>query len=488
MKLFLIVLGVTIIWISDISAQWVQQIVPDSVTVLNTVNFTNTNTGVCTGWDFGASFITSGRAIYTTNSGINWLAGTVPYTCRVIASAKYINAVTLYGTGAMNLSLDGPYPKPNISELDIMGRIKNSYFEKNPAAGNNSVGAFFRSTDGGLNWLKYGTLPSDCSYLTYMDFINANTGVVIADIGPTGTNYVNIYKTTNGGTSWAPLLTPHVNGQLEALKFVNENLIFAAGFDSINGSSRSVLLKSTNGGINWIRQAFDTCYFKAINFINNTTGFISGGSEPYGKVFKTTDQGSTWNTVLTTMDSVIMTGVNFYGETGVGIAFGNKNTKGGLYTPYAFRTSNFGLTWSTQTLSVTYDPLLISSCILDRYNYYISGASFSAVGNIFHTINGGSVGVNSNSGITLENFSLEQNYPNPFNPYTTIKFNVPSKSQIILNVYDITGKQISSLLNEIKPQGSYEVKFDGINLPSGIYYYKLISGDFTETKKMILIK
>ncbi|MCW8812431.1 MAG: T9SS type A sorting domain-containing protein [Chlorobium sp.] len=93
-------------------------------------------------------------------------------------------------------------------------------------------------------------------------------------------------------------------------------------------------------------------------------------------------------------------------------------------------------------------------------------------------------------------FSLEQNYPNPFNPTTKIKFSIPSviangakQSQfVILKVYDIIGNEIATLVNEEKQAGNYEVEFNGIGLPSGIYFYQLKAGNFIETKKMILLK
>ncbi|MEJ2105053.1 MAG: T9SS type A sorting domain-containing protein [Ignavibacteriaceae bacterium] len=90
-------------------------------------------------------------------------------------------------------------------------------------------------------------------------------------------------------------------------------------------------------------------------------------------------------------------------------------------------------------------------------------------------------------------FSLKQNYPNPFNPTTNIKYTIPSNvkgemSNVSLKVYDILGNEIATLVNEDKPAGTYEIEFDGTNLPSGIYFYKLQADSFVEIKKMTLIK
>ncbi len=90
-------------------------------------------------------------------------------------------------------------------------------------------------------------------------------------------------------------------------------------------------------------------------------------------------------------------------------------------------------------------------------------------------------------------FSLEQNYPNPFNPVTIIKYSIPSVGTSImrfvqLKVYNTLGKEIATLVNEDKPAGSYTIKFDGSKLSSGIYFYKLTTGDYSSVKKMMLMK
>jgi len=85
-------------------------------------------------------------------------------------------------------------------------------------------------------------------------------------------------------------------------------------------------------------------------------------------------------------------------------------------------------------------------------------------------------------------FSLHQNYPNPFNPTTTIKYQIPELSFVTIKVYDVLGNEVATLVNAKKPEGNYEVKFDAVSLPSGIYFYRLQAGSFVETKKMVLMK
>jgi subtilisin family serine protease len=85
-------------------------------------------------------------------------------------------------------------------------------------------------------------------------------------------------------------------------------------------------------------------------------------------------------------------------------------------------------------------------------------------------------------------FKLDQNYPNPFNPITTITYQIPLAAFVTLKVFDILGKEVTALVNEEKPAGKYKVEFDGSNLSSGIYFYKLHANNFVDTKKLILLK
>jgi len=85
-------------------------------------------------------------------------------------------------------------------------------------------------------------------------------------------------------------------------------------------------------------------------------------------------------------------------------------------------------------------------------------------------------------------FELNQNYPNPFNPSTTINYKVPQSTLVIIKVYDLIGKEVSTLVNEVKEPGKYQVAFEGENLSSGIYFYKMTAGDFSTVKKMNLLK
>ena len=87
-----------------------------------------------------------------------------------------------------------------------------------------------------------------------------------------------------------------------------------------------------------------------------------------------------------------------------------------------------------------------------------------------------------------KHFVLEQNFPNPFNPTTVVSYQLPVASDVRLAVHDMLGREVSVLVNERRDAGVHEVKFDGSNLASGVYFYRIQAGDFTQTKRLLLLK
>jgi hypothetical protein len=116
------------------------------------------------------------------------------------------------------------------------------------------------------------------------------------------------------------------------------------------------------------------------------------------------------------------------------------------------------------------------------WGYFLTGA----------IISNDTIGVVSNIYESSNNyhkyFHLSQNYPNPFNPSTTIEFTLPKSDFVELKVYNILGKEVTTMVSNKLNQGNHAYTFDGKNLASGIYYYQLVAGDFREVKKMILLR
>ena len=141
------------------------------------------------------------------------------------------------------------------------------------------------------------------------------------------------------------------------------------------------------------------------------------------------------------------------------------------------------------------------SVVIDMYeNVYVTGQGvLNNTSNDLMTVKYSQpIGIQPISSETPNQFSLSQNYPNPFNPTTKIKFSIPTLlnppergkfgREVSLIVYDMLGKEVATLVNEQLKPGTYEVDFDGSNYASGIYFYKLVAGEFAETKRMVLIK
>jgi hypothetical protein len=157
-----------------------------------------------------------------------------------------------------------------------------------------------------------------------------------------------------------------------------------------------------------------------------------------------------------------------------------------------YYSSNGGTSWVSQTYS-PYSYLLVVSCV-DSVNVWVLGDR-----KLYRTSSGGIVtGIYEQTNNLVENFTLYQNYPNPFNPVTDIEFRIADFGFVSLKVYDVLGNEIATLINEERPAGEYEVNFDATNLTggisakggyaSGVYFYQLRAGDFTETKKMVLLR
>ena len=141
-----------------------------------------------------------------------------------------------------------------------------------------------------------------------------------------------------------------------------------------------------------------------------------------------------------------------------------------------------------ETVSASINPDNTNPVNIGRSSYAGGNGHFNGIISNISLWNINITPVETGLNYSLTEYELFDNYPNPFNPSTTIKFEIPELSFVTLKVYDILGGEISTLINEEKSSGSYEVEFDASDLPSGIYFYKLQTENFAETKKMTLLK
>jgi len=186
------------------------------------------------------------------------------------------------------------------------------------------------------------------------------------------------------------------------------------------------------------------------------------------------------------------------GNYGSIITWDDRRAGASIYDVYAQRIdSNGAPLWSP-------DDVLISNAAGNQYKPQIVKTSDGSIICFEDTRNGlsdynlytmkiqdygGPVSVTPvYNNVIPENIYLAQNYPNPFNPVTNIKFSLPNENFVMLKIFNSLGKEVSSLVNEKLSVGTYEVKFDASNLSSGVYYYKLVSNDFSLVRSMVLIK
>jgi hypothetical protein len=150
------------------------------------------------------------------------------------------------------------------------------------------------------------------------------------------------------------------------------------------------------------------------------------------------------------------------------------------------KTVDGGSTWTPQR-SGTSIHKLCSIFLYDKDVVWITGDG----GTILYTDNGGSVTAIDEGGLINargNSFRLSPNYPNPFNPSTQITYSVPKATNATLKVYDVLGREIAVLVNERKQPGEYKVTWNAEGVPSGVYFYRLVAGDFIGTKKMVVMK
>lgn len=380
-----------------------------------------------------------------------------------INSVKFINTQTGYivcgsypsykttNSGLNWISLSSPGVSPNsitVNQTNIIFFVGSGGYDQQ--GGWQILGAKIGiSNNGGTSW-NYPLSNSSIYYGHSFLFVSVFNNYGIAG----GTNLL-VY-TSNNGQNWVNKTRPSNKNMLDAKIFSQDSLLIL---------SDSTLYSSINGGSTWNSINLYKFYGE-MHFINLQTGFLAGND-----ITKTTNGGIDWQ-ILSNIPNV--TDIDIANEL-TGYFF---TSTGRIY-----KTSDGGtnITLQYQNSSVQ----LYGLDLVDEYNAYAVGTN----GTILKTTNGG-VGVSQVSSEIPEQYSLYQNYPNPFNPSTKINYKIKSAGFVNLKVFDLLGKQVATLVNGMQVAGSYTVDFNSseFSLPSEIYFYKLQTEDFTDTKKMILVK
>lgn len=305
----------------------------------------------------------------------------------------------------------------------------------------------------GFNWTKTSLGDFDVRSIA----VDGNT--VYA-----GTWANGIYKSVNGGATWTQ---SGLNTMNVTAVTIFGNKVFAGTHDS--DSPKGVYI-STDNGTSWNQSSLNN---KVISSFAVQGSNIFAGTFSYNPsgVFISTDYGSTWS--VTSLNNKLVNTVFAYN----GMLFA------GVYNGGVFYSSNNGTTWTAKnegfsTLPSVYSFIVANSYIFaGTYAYAVWRRPVSDV-----------IGIQNISTEIPSAYSLNQNFPNPFNPTTKIRFDIAKFDDVNITVYDVLGRNVTTLVNEKLNPGSYEVNWDATGFTSGVYFYKMETPDFSKTMKMILMK
>jgi photosystem II stability/assembly factor-like uncharacterized protein len=383
------------------------------------------------GWVIGDS----GIVLRTTNAGSNWEIQPANAGSAVLYDLTFISRTT-----GWIISLDSVYRTAILHTTNSGLNWNKTYYPDSTlslstiffvdgqtgyVSGNN--GMIYKTTNNGLNWNSCYIDTTSCLYLfpkKDIYFVNAQTGYTVGG----ALDIQGLFTfTTNGGSSWySKCIAPE---PLNMILYKGGEKIFLMGGDFDLGS---IVCVSTDFGENWIYEPTD-CFGNAENFAFRTPGEVWAALGFVGGFAVNLDSmkpGSRWQ-CITAPQNILIYDVEFLSEE-IGYAFGNGGT------------------------ILKYNPAVI--------------------------------GINGNQNTVSDQYALHQNYPNPFNPMTKLKFQMSNKGFVKLTIFDMLGKEIVTLVNEDLNEGTYNFEWNASNYPSGIYFYKLEAGEFSQSRKMVLIK
>ncbi|MCB0725567.1 MAG: T9SS type A sorting domain-containing protein [Ignavibacteriae bacterium] len=464
-------------------------------------------------FDYSTGYVMGKSLYFTTNSGANWTEK--EYSIFHPLEMHFDNVNTGYITGSNNIisTSNGGLNWSNISGPTGNGTastrlLSACFIDQNTGFVVGWTGALLKTTNSGENWNNVNTLTSTIyNHIADVDFINSSTGYCVRGNSWNG----DLLKTTNGGNNWFVADSIAIpSGSLQSIKFVNQTL----GYTVDNDGN---IFRTTDSGNNWsLHMNLGNIELDNIIFADENTGFLSGYVHPYmASIYKTTNSGQNW-ALISNLDnqyilSLYAVDQNTVYAAGRGLL---KSTNGGINwtqkLPGTLATTIFqntyfssdsvgylagtGIIYKSTNFGENWYPLYVPT---NNYLYDIhffndnTGIIVGENATILKTTNGGgnfTSGINQISSQIPDGFSLHQNYPNPFNPSTNIAFDIAKNGFVQLKIYDITGREVSTLVNQDLKPGSYSYCWNPENLSSGIYFYILKTGSFISTRKMTFLK
>lgn len=400
----------------------------------------------------------SDQVLLSTDKGVTW---TIP----AINNKKSLRQRTVVFYDSVSSVLGSSYSLNSIKMIDNLRGF---------AVG--TSGTVLKTTDAGLSWSTVTTTIPDTEYLACVDFAGTDTGWIFTqNLNPNGT----IWKTTNGGDSWTQSRLTGTSGS--ASKIVSAHMVNKKYGWVLAGNN--FVYKTSDGGTSWVRQSLTSSNnLYDIRMIDTLEGYCVGS----GRIFKTRSGGASWDSLKFPLSS---TGFSMYKvriiDSKTIIAAGDPAT--------TIISTNNGITWKQYITSAgnTIHGLCVDTSGTMKYAYccdsysYIFGMDLSGIHNESDVTPVASENEHTNTPLVI---NLNENYPNPFNPETEIRYTVSIETDLTLKIYNILGKEVALLVSGRQAPGTYSVKWNAGEYPSGVYLYELAAGSQHLVKKMLLLK
>ena len=425
-------------------------------------------------------------------------SGFFSYSGQFPPSVSVVDPTTIWVCGGQNVPLVYRSTNSGVNFTSAIGNLtidqfciwgvdaNTAYIGDGGAAGGQGGNAKVnKTTNGGANWTVILSTGGTLGFINGIVFSRTNPQIGIAQSDPpTGNGQPYwVMLTTNGGTNWTPVTCPGVSANASAQNSVIciDDQYF--GFGLNNAAS---VRWTSNGGSTWttstlpIAGTFVSGYAMSTDKIRGVA--ITSTSLP--NIALTTNGGVSFSLLNTGsgFSSVSISAAKWVPGSNIVYICGSQIGINGIK-----RSTDGGVTWTTMTCAgITaishLDVFKATNNVIHAYATAADGSCLRLRDSVLF------LGVNSGNSNVPAEYKLEQNYPNPFNPSTTINYALPKSSNVTLKIYDMLGNEVRTVVNAFVPAGNHSVNFDASTLASGIYFYKIVAGDFTDAKKMTLVK
>jgi len=417
--------------------------------------------------------INSGISWYEKNSGISYKNISVLDVSKSNPNILYtaIEEEGIYNSTDRGGSWNLNFSMPNVTSLAIDENYPNiAYAIAKTKENNTEKNRLYKTTDSNLSWKLI-----DLTIVPLCLKIQNNKILVGCYDENTGLNKLVI--STDGGSNWI------YSSNFELIPYSiyvdpsNFDILYVGGVFFVEGGVRiGIVIKSTDYGMNWntIYQAEDVVNSIFIDPLNSNNIYIGS----YKGIFKRTDSSNIWKNIYSGEYKTIYIDNN-------GFIYGRGANK-------VILSSDDGVTWATYNFNSRNTSQVSRNCfqVDETNNTLYVGTENQGVLSLDLNI---PTSIQNIENIILKSYKIYNNYPNPFNNQTVIRYSVSDISKVQIQVYNILGQLITTLVNEDKHPGVYEVFWNGKNIkgedaPSGLYFYRFKSGKFEDVKKMILLR